>query len=95
MGTVPPLRPPTATPIQAFGNNTAVACPCGSIVVVPGRRSHCACGRRYEFHFSKVPEERLLDVYDDPKSEDVTYRVQVGVIQMGADDWRERFTNKK
>lgn len=59
----PPDRDPTATVISVYGNNAAVACPCGKVVVVRsapeqgarGRVNHtakstweCWCGRRYK-----------------------------------------------
>src|SRR5262245_53172459 len=44
----PPDREPTATPISVCGNNAAVACPCGKVIVVPSLyRCKCECGRRY------------------------------------------------
>jgi hypothetical protein len=50
-----PTRPPTATPVAVYGNNVAVACPCGAIVLArtldaPGRSGNeCRrCGRWYQ-----------------------------------------------
>lgn len=54
------IRPPTATPLNVYGNNAAVACPCGQIVVVrsmgssgKGARQCPSCPRWYKGH----PEE--------------------------------------
>jgi hypothetical protein len=50
----PPERPPTATPISAYGNNAAAACPCGRIIVVRSMNREgtgewrCDCQRRYK-----------------------------------------------
>jgi hypothetical protein len=50
----PPEREPTATPTSVYGNNAAVACPCGKVVVVrsmgkPGQGAwECWCGRWYK-----------------------------------------------
>lgn len=48
------IRPPTATPLSVYGNNAAVACPCGKIVVVrsmgdPGQGMwKCSCDRAFK-----------------------------------------------
>lgn len=50
----PPERPPTATAISLYGNNAAVACPCGRVIIVrsllpDGKGAwKCSCNRWYK-----------------------------------------------
>jgi len=50
----PPEREPTATPTSVYGNNAAVACPCGKVAVVRSMGKsgqgawECWCGRWYK-----------------------------------------------
>jgi hypothetical protein len=62
---LPPEREPTATPISVYGNNVAVACPCGKVAVaraVGGDATkgawECWCGRRYR----GWPDARITNI---------------------------------
>jgi hypothetical protein len=51
---VPEERRPVACPLSVYGNNAAVACPCGRVIVVrsmnaPGTGAwQCSCSRWYK-----------------------------------------------
>jgi hypothetical protein len=51
---VPDSQEPTATPVSVYGNNAAVACPCGRVIVVrsmgeAGKGAwECSCKRWYK-----------------------------------------------